>query len=332
MSAHFDPTTTQALDEALPGLQERAERALESALAPADAHPARLHEAMRYAVLGGGKRMRPVLVYATGAALHYTGTALDAPACAVEMIHAYSLVHDDLPAMDDDDWRRGQPTCHRAYDEPTAILVGDGLQALAFEVLTRDLLDHRTTAAPSPQSAQSPQAPAADLAAAGHSAEARLAMVGTLARAVGSRGMVGGQAIDLGAVGRQLDIAELEDMHIHKTGALIRASVQLGVLAAGFDLETPQARALDRYAKCVGLAFQIHDDVLDVSGDLGSLGKSSGADAARDKPTYPSLLGLRESRELAERLAGDAIAALGKLDRGADILRGLAAYCIQRQA
>lgn len=307
MSANFDPTTIKALEEALPRLRERAEKALEEALPAAQAHPQRLHEAMRYAVLGGGKRMRPTLVYAAGQALGYTGSALDSPAAAVEMVHAYSLVHDDLPAMDDDDWRRGQPTCHRAYDEPTAILVGDSLHTQAFETLSRanqtDPLD----------------------------AQARINMVATLARAIGSRGMAGGQAIDLSAVGRKLDIAELEDMHIHKTGALIRASVQLGMLASGYSPTSSEAHNLDRYAKCVGLAFQIHDDVLDVSGDLDTLGKSSGADAARDKPTYPALLGLRESRELAERLASDAIEAVGEFDHGADILRGLAAYCIQRQ-
>ena len=306
MSDRFDPTTIEALEEALPRLRERAERALEAALPSGGSHPARLHEAMRYSVLGGGKRMRPVLVYATGRALGYCGSALDAPACAVEMIHAYSLVHDDLPAMDDDDLRRGQPTCHRAYDEPTAILVGDALQSLAFETLAR----------PSEANAASPAA--------------RAQMVAALARAVGSRGMVGGQAIDLSAVGRKLDAAELEDMHIHKTGALIRASVQLGALACG-PVDERLLSALDRYAKCVGLAFQIHDDVLDVEGDATALGKEQGADAARDKPTYPSILGLRQSRELAEGLAADAIDSLADLDSGADVLRGLAAYCIRRQ-
>ncbi|BAU58402.1 octaprenyl diphosphate synthase [Halorhodospira halochloris] len=308
MSASFDPTTIKALEEALPGLRERAENALNNNLPAATAHPARLHEAMRYAVLGGGKRMRPILVYATGQALGYSGTALDAPAAAVEMIHAYSLVHDDLPAMDDDDWRRGQPTCHRAYDEPTAILVGDSLHSQAFATLCQANAEDQ----PTPQT--------------------RVNMVAALAWAIGSRGMAGGQAIDLSAVGRSLDIAELEDMHIHKTGALIRASVKLGVLASGYSSDSEAAQNLDRYAKCVGLAFQIHDDVLDVAGDVNTIGKSSGADAARDKPTYPALLGLRESRELAERLASDAITALDDLGEGADILRGLAAYCIQRQA
>ncbi len=306
MSAHFDPKIHKALDAALPQLRERAERALETALPAAGAHPARLHEAMRYAVLGGGKRMRPVLVYATGSALGEDGEALDAPAAAVEMVHAYSLVHDDLPAMDDDDWRRGRETCHRAYDEPTAILVGDALQSLAFETLSSDA----APAAPAP---------------------ARAEMARTLARAIGSRGMAGGQALDLAAVGRRIDAAELEDMHIHKTGALIRASVQLGALACGTASEAAFS-ALDRYAKCVGLAFQIQDDVLDVAGDSEALGKAQGADAAREKPTYPSIVGLEASRDLAERLAGEAIDALSGLGPGADTLRGLAAYCIERRA
>ncbi|MFP4130013.1 MAG: polyprenyl synthetase family protein [Halorhodospira sp.] len=307
MSARSNPTHLEALEDALLPLRERAERALEAALPAADAHPSRLHEAMRYAVLGSGKRLRPVLVYATGSALGEDGEALDAPAAAVEMIHAYSLVHDDLPAMDDDDWRRGQPTCHRAYDEPTAILVGDALQSLAFQTLT------------------------SGGEAAGIPPTARAEMAGSLAWAVGSRGMAGGQAIDLSAVGRSLDAAELEDMHIHKTGALIRASVQLGALASGLTDEATRS-ALDRYAKCIGLAFQIHDDVLDVEGDAEALGKEQGADAARDKPTYPSILGLDQSRELAERLASDAVEALEGLGTGADCLRGLAAFCIQRQA
>ncbi|MFP4147184.1 MAG: polyprenyl synthetase family protein [Halorhodospira sp.] len=307
MSARFNPTTLKALEDSLPTMRERAERALEAALPADDVHPRRLHEAMRYAVLGGGKRMRPVLVYAAGQALGYTGAALDGPACAVEMIHAYSLVHDDLPAMDDDELRRGQPTCHRAYDEPTAILVGDALQSQAFETLARSGEAHGVPAA------------------------ARTEMITCLARAVGSQGMVGGQAIDLSAVGRTLDATELEEMHGHKTGALIRACVQLGALASGCT-DTRTREALDRYASRIGLAFQIHDDVLDIEGDAEALGKEQGADAARDKPTYPSILGLDHSRELAERLAGEAIDALQGLEAGADCLRGLAAFCIQRRA
>ena len=306
MSAPSSPSRLEALEAALPQLQARAERALEAALPGATAHPARLHEAMRYAVLGGGKRLRPVLVYATGQALGCTGQALDPPAAAVEMIHAYSLVHDDLPAMDDDDLRRGQPTCHRAYDEPTAILVGDALQSLAFETVTRGG------------------------EAAGTPAEVRAGMARALAEAIGSRGMAGGQALDLGAVGRALNAAELEDMHIHKTGALIRASVRLGGLAADPHAEDTLA-ALDRYAKCIGLAFQIHDDVLDVAGDAEAIGKDHGSDAARGKPTYPSILGLSSSRELAARLVDDAHEALVGLGEEADVLRGLASFCIERQ-
>jgi geranylgeranyl pyrophosphate synthase len=214
---------------------------------------------MRYAVLGGGKRVRPVLVFAAGAAVGAADARLDAPACAVELIHAYSLVHDDLPAMDDDDLRRGRPSCHRAFDEATAILTGDALQTLAFQILA--------------------QATEPDAAV-------RLRMIATLALASGSRGMAGGQAIDLAAVGRELDMVQLEDMHIHKTGALIRASVLLGALCTD-EFDEPRLERLDRYAKCIGLAFQIQDDILDVVGDTALLGKTAGADTARDKPTYP---------------------------------------------
>ncbi|RFA30911.1 (2E,6E)-farnesyl diphosphate synthase [Alkalilimnicola ehrlichii] len=281
----------------------RFERVLEHWLPTASTHPARLHDAMRYSALAGGKRIRPVLVYAVGAALHCPAERLDGPACAVELIHAYSLVHDDLPAMDDDDLRRGRPTCHKAYDEATAILVGDALQSLAFYVLAHD-----------PQGTPDSQA--------------RLRMIETLALASGSRGMVGGQAIDLGAVGQQLDLPQLEDMHIHKTGALIRASVRLGALAAGADAATQDK--LDRYAKCIGLAFQIQDDILDVEGDTEALGKTQGADAERGKPTYPALLGLDEAKLRAQRLTDDALQSLEGLGPEADTLRGIAHYIINR--
>jgi geranylgeranyl pyrophosphate synthase len=296
---------SQILSKALPGFQERVERALESWLPSPDIHPARLHEAMRYCVLGGGKRIRPVLVYAAGQALGVPQERLDAPACAVELIHAYSLVHDDLPAMDDDDLRRGKPTCHKAYDEATAILAGDALQTLAFHVLAHAPLE-------------------------GMASQARLRMIGTLSLAAGSRGMVGGQAIDLAAVGSQLDAAQLEDMHIHKTGALIRASVLLGALCAD-DLDTDQLEALDHYAKCIGLAFQIQDDVLDVEGETAEIGKNSGADADRGKPTYPALLGLDEAKRLAAELVEDALKSLKPFDRSADCLRGVAEYVINRR-
>ena len=296
------------MDEALAGLmrlgRERVEAALERWLPESGIPPVRLHEAMRYAALAGGKRVRPVLVYGTGQALGLDPTGLDAPACAVELIHAYSLVHDDLPAMDDDDLRRGRPTCHKAYDEATALLVGDALQTLAFYALAHD--------------EAMPCGPAA-----------RLQMVETLALASGSRGMAGGQAIDLAAVGHEIDLAELENMHIHKTGALIRASVRLAVLCAE-AIDAAQAENLDHYAKCIGLAFQIRDDVLDVEGDTATLGKPQGSDAGLAKPTYPSLLGLAESKRLAEELCDDAVASLAGLGEGAEPLRQLARYIVAR--
>ncbi|HHH40190.1 MAG TPA: (2E,6E)-farnesyl diphosphate synthase [Sedimenticola sp.] len=286
------------------GCRRRVEAALEQALPAETIHPADLHAAMRYATLGGGKRVRPVLVYAAGQALGVAPASLDAPATAVELIHAYSLVHDDLPAMDDDDLRRNRPTCHRAFGEATAILAGDALQTLAFRVLSRD--DSMPV-----------------------DADTRLRMIETLATASGSRGMAGGQALDLAAVGRELNLAELENMHIHKTGALIRASVRLGALSA-CKVSEAQLQGLDHYAKCIGLAFQVQDDILDVEGDTETLGKTRGKDQAANKPTYPSLLGLEESHRMAERLCGEAIDSLAHLDSHADPLRWLAAYIVDR--
>ena len=288
----------------MPDWQARVERALDHWLPAASLHPARLHEAMRYSVLGGGKRVRPILVYATGAALGVSADALDGPACAAELIHAYSLIHDDLPPMDNDELRRGKPTCHRAFDEATAILAGDALQTLAFYILAHD--------------------PAMQI-----EARARLAMIETLALAAGSRGMVGGQAIDCAAVGCSLDIAELEDMHIHKTGALIRAAVKLGALSAP-ELDPGTPHQLDHYAKCVGLAFQIRDDILDVEGDAALLGKRQGADQALNKPTYPALLGLDEAKNRARQLHEESLASLASLDERADPLRGLSHYIVER--
>lgn len=288
----------------MPSWQAKVERALDHWLPAGSLHPTRLHEAMRYAVLGGGKRVRPILVYATGAALGVNTDTLDGPACAVELIHAYSLIHDDLPAMDNDDLRRGKPTCHRAFDDATAILAGDALHTLAFYILVHD--------------------PAMQV-----EAQARLAMVETLALAAGSRGMVGGQAIDFTAVGRTLDTAELEDMHIHKTGALIRAAVKLAALSAP-ELDPGTLHQLDHYAKCVGLAFQIRDDILDVEGDVALLGKRQGADLALNKPTYPSLLGLAEAKNRARHLHEESLASLASLDERADPLRGLSHYIVDR--
>lgn len=284
--------------------QIRAENALEQWLPVATINPARLHEAMRYAVLGGGKRVRPLLVYAAGSALGADMAALDGPACAVELIHAYSLVHDDLPAMDDDDLRRGKPTCHKAFDDATAILAGDALQTLAFYILAHD---------PAMQAG----------------ASARLHMVEALALASGSRGMVGGQAIDLAAVGRNLHLPELEDMHVHKTGALIRASVALGTLSSP-QVAPGLSQRLDRYAHCIGLAFQIRDDILDIESDTAILGKTQGADIARDKPTYPSLLGMAEAKQRAHHLYQEALECLTPLDVRADPLREIAAYIVER--
>jgi len=284
--------------------QSRAERALDHWLPVATREPARLHEAMRYAVLGPGKRVRPVLVYATGEAVGADLERLDSSAAAVEFIHAYSLVHDDLPAMDDDDLRRGRPTCHRAYDEATAILAGDALQALAFHALAHDTRL---------------MVPAAR----------RVEMIGLLADASGSLGMAGGQAIDLAAVGKKITLGELENMHLHKTGALIRASVLLGFMAAG-GADTQAAQALDVYARSIGLAFQVQDDILDVEGATEVIGKRQGSDIDRDKPTYPNLLGMASAKATAQRLCDEALASLTGFGTGADTLRGLARYIVGR--
>ena len=298
MMTDLDPLASQ-----IQFWQKRADQALEKCLPGKTTLPDRLHQAMHYAVLNGGKRIRPVLTYAAGHAVGVPLASLDAAACAVELIHAYSLVHDDLPAMDDDDLRRGKPTCHKAFDEATAILAGDALQALAFQVLA-----HGKTAIP---------------------AEQRLQMLDSLAIASGSRGMVGGQAIDLGSVGKTLNVAELENMHVHKTGALIRASVKLGALCQP-DIDGITLKNLDHYAKCIGLAFQIQDDILDVEGDTETLGKMQGADQALNKPTYPALLGLESARQMARELHEDALCSLREMSEKADPLRWLADYIVQR--
>jgi geranylgeranyl pyrophosphate synthase len=292
-----------ALREFMAECQLRLEGALSQWLPPAATHPASLHRAMRYAVLDGGKRIRPTLVYASGQAVGSRREVLDGPACAIEFIHAYSLIHDDLPAMDDDDLRRGKPSCHKAFGEASAILAGDALQSLAFYVMSHD--NHLT-----------------DMAT-------RLRMIETLALAAGSRGMAGGQVIDLEAAGRLLDIAELEDMHIHKTGALIRASVVLGALTAP-ELGESTLERLDHYAKCIGLAFQIRDDILDVEGETAKLGKRSGADLTLEKSTYPALIGLEASRQRAVELNDEAQDSLSGLGSAADPLRKISLYIIER--
>ncbi len=279
----------------------RVDTALKVRLPEADSQQPSLASAMGYSLFNGGKRVRPTLVYATGAALDRPADeVLDGIACALECIHAYSLVHDDLPAMDDDDLRRGQPSCHIAYDEATAILAGDALQALAFEWLTELPL-------------------AADL---------RLSLIAQLSRAAGMQGMVLGQAIDLGAVNQHPSIEQLERMHRFKTGALIDASVLMaaGVCAA----DDAQRKALGIYSRAIGLAFQVQDDILDVTAETQILGKQQGADLSRNKPTYVSLLGLTQARAKAQHLCEQAIEALSEFGSGADQLRALAHYIVQR--
>jgi geranylgeranyl pyrophosphate synthase len=297
-------TPGRALATRIAECRARIERVLERALTLPDPGTARLREAMRYSVLGAGKRLRPTLVYLTGEALGAPLAQLDAPAAAVELIHVYSLVHDDLPAMDDDDMRRGRPTCHRAYDEATAILVGDALQALAFAVLAED-----------------PGMPP--------SAPLRLEMIRVLARATGTSGMAGGQAVDLAAVGQQLSVKAIEDMHRRKTGALIQGSVLLGALAAGVS-GGPELAALECFGAEIGLAFQIQDDILDVEGDPRVLGKSTGADAAHAKPTYPSTVGLERARARARELRDAAVTALAPLAGRGTALIELANFVVNR--
>lgn len=284
-------------------IQQRTEGALASVLPEATIAPQRLHSAMRYAVLGGGKRVRPLLAHAAGELSGAPAQDVDRVACAIELIHAYSLVHDDMPCMDDDVLRRGKPTVHVEYDEATALLAGDALQTLAFQVLS----DTPMRAGPA----------------------AQLAMVRHLALASGSRGMAGGQAIDLAAVGVQLGPEELEFMHVHKTGALIRAAVLLGA-NAGQGLDSADVDHLDRYAKVLGLLFQVVDDILDAAADTATLGKTAGKDAENDKPTYVSLLGLADARRLAEDMLVDAKAHLCSFGPRATRLEQLADYVVHR--
>ena len=285
-------------------VQAHVEETLGTFLPHAESVPFKLHEAMRYTVLGGGKRVRPLLVFAAGALSDADTGALGRAAAAVEMIHAYSLVHDDMPCMDDDALRRGKPTVHVAYDEATALLVGDALQAQAFLVLS-----------------EGDTVPAAR----------QIGMLRLLAQAAGSAGMCGGQAIDLDSVGLALTLEQLEQMHQLKTGALLRASVVLGALAGG-DLTDQQLAALDTYSNAIGLAFQVVDDVLDATADSATLGKTAGKDAAANKPTYVSILGLEQSRVLAEKLRCDAHDALAPFGEKAERLRQLADLIVQRKA
>ncbi len=288
-----------SIQEQIKPLIERSNHQLDQILSDPTSASGQLLDAMRYSVFNGGKRFRPVLAYAACQAITGQVDAADAPATAVELIHAYSLVHDDLPAMDDDDLRRGQPTCHIKFDEATAILAGDALQTAAFSAL----LQHTN-----PQ--HLPQ------------------LLTELTQASGALGMVAGQMIDLASVGHTLDVSALENMHRHKTGALICASVRMGAIAG--DASAEQLAALTAYAQALGLAFQVQDDILDVEGDTGTLGKQAGADAALDKPTYPALLGLEQAKIKAHELVDTALSALEGFGPEAHLLRELARYVIQR--
>lgn len=284
-------------------VQSQTELILTRVLPENDA-AAQLHEAMRYVSLDGGKRLRPMLVYAAAQLGNAHHDAVEAAMAAVECVHIYSLVHDDMPAMDNDQLRRGRPTCHVRYDEATALLVGDALQTLAFELLSQSFSDFPL--------------------------QQQLKMIATLAHASGSRGMAGGQAVDLANVGKSMTQDALEQMHRLKTGALIRAAVQLGALSC-IDLDNETLIALDDYASKLGLAFQVIDDVLDCEADTATLGKTAGKDAQNDKPTYVKLLGLNEARDYAKQLANEALLTLNTFDDRADALRGLVQFTIGRK-
>jgi len=290
------------LDPQLSAWRERSDAALAGALPALDVEPKTLHAAMRHAVLLGGKRMRPLLVHASGALFDADPLVLDAPAVAIELIHAYSLVHDDLPAMDDDALRRGQPTVHVAFDEAAAILAGDALQSLAFEVLAVAPLD----------------------------AAIRVELLRILATAAGASGMCGGQALDLGATGNGggLTLAQLENLHRLKTGALIRAAVRMGALCGGADDD--ELAALDVYADALGLAFQVRDDILDVEGDSATLGKTVGKDVAQDKATFPALIGMQASRDRLSELTRAMDDALAPFGERAEALRALGRLAVER--
>ncbi len=286
------------------GIQARMESVLARVLPDAAIAPEKLHAAMRYATLGGGKRIRPMLAFAAGEAVGIDAEQVESAAGAVELIHVYSLTHDDLPCMDDDDLRRGKPTCHVQFDEATALLVGDALQSLAFELLA------------------SPEACA--------DAATQVGMLDLLAKASGSRGMAGGQAVDLIATGKTLELAELEFMHIHKTGALIQAAVLLGGMSGG-SLATEAHAGLTRYAHCVGLAFQVMDDVLDAETDTATLGKTAGKDAAQGKATYLTLMNAKEARIYARELIDDALTAIAIFGSTGQRLSDIARFIIERR-
>jgi len=289
----------------LESYQKRVNAALDKYLPANDPPEHNLAEAIRYSVIGGGKRIRPAMVYAAGEAMGVSTDLMDIPACAVEMIHAYSLIHDDLPAMDNDDLRRGLPTCHKAFDEATAMLAGDALQALAYEILAKD--DHEEL-----------------------TPEHRIQMLSLLTEASGAHGMAGGQAVDLASVGKQLTLEQLELMHRLKTGALIRASILLGGMCKQ-DISKQEIDILSNYAMCIGLSFQIQDDILDVISDTETLGKPQGSDEEQEKPTFPAIIGLEKSKELALEQHELALKHLESLDEKADSLRQLSAYIVERR-
>ena len=303
--AQDESASADAFGAQLDTWRERMEHALAARLPDASLVPARLHQAMRYSVLGGGKRIRPALLFATARALGLAEDEVEAAACAIELVHVYSLVHDDLPAMDDDDLRRGRPTCHKAFDEATALLVGDALQSLAFQLLASD-----------------PKLPA--------SPATRIRLIDVLAHAIGTFGMAGGQAIDLAVQGMRLDIGQVEDMHARKTGAVIRASVLMAAECAP-SLDSNLHAALTRFASAVGLAFQIQDDLLDVTGDVSTLGKATGADSERAKPTHPAVIGIAASQQRMRLLHNQAINALAPFGDRAESLRSLAHWLLSRQ-
>ncbi len=296
---------SHAFQARLENYQKRVNAALDKYLPANDPPEHNLAEAIRYSVIGGGKRIRPAMVYAAGEAMGVSTDLMDIPACAVEMIHAYSLIHDDLPAMDNDDLRRGIPTCHKAFDEATAMLAGDALQALAYEILAKDEHEELTP-------------------------EHRIQMLSLLTEASGAHGMAGGQAVDLASVGKQLTLAQLEHMHQLKTGALIRASILLGGMCKQ-NITERDIGILNNYAMCIGLSFQIQDDILDVIGDTETLGKPQGSDEQQKKPTFPAIIGLEKSKELALKQHTLALKHLEPLDEKADSLRQLSAYIVERQ-
>ncbi|MCN4143657.1 MAG: (2E,6E)-farnesyl diphosphate synthase [Thiohalomonas sp.] len=282
--------------------QQRVDGALELLLSKTSNIAAELHQAMHYSTFNGGKRIRPLLVYLTGMALNVTPEHQDAPACAVELIHCYSLVHDDMPAMDDDDLRRGKPTCHKQFSEATALLTGDALQTLAFEALTQS----------------------------SHLSDKQIvSMVKVLAQTTGAAGMAGGQAIDLASTGKILTLKQLKIMHEHKTGTLIRASVQLGALCSP-ELDPADLNALDTYARNIGLSFQIKDDILDIESDTLTLGKQQGADINLNKATYPALLGLDGAKKMALECHQNALDSISHFDQQSALLRDLSEYIITR--